>query len=142
MFQSLTHWFESLAEESKLFTNNNDETLHSALASVLYHIISADKNVEVREKHQFCAILKQEFDLSDEQVDHLYRAAKSSSSDPQQDLHTVNKFLKQKPAVRLNFMRKLIRLVDIGGTHDSELALFYQTLHEVFPEIKQMSEER
>ena len=102
MFQSLTHWFESLAEESKLFTNNNDETLHSALASVLYHIISADKNVEVREKHQFCAILKQEFDLSDEQVDHLYRAAKSSSSDPQQDLHTVNQFLKQKPGIHFH----------------------------------------
>ena len=141
MFQSLTHWFESLGEESKLFTNSNDETLHTALASVLYHIISADNKVAMREKHQFCAILKEEFDLSDEQVDHLYQAAKSSSSDPQQDLHTVNKFLKQKPVVRLDFMRKLIRLVDIGGTHDAELAVFYQTLHEIFPEIKQAPEE-
>lgn len=141
MFESLAHWFDSLAEQSKLFTNSHDESLHSALASVLYHIISADKEVGDREKHRFCGILKQEFDLNDEQVKHLYEAAKSSSSDPHQDLHTVNLFLKQKPAVRLNFMLKLMQLVDIDGTQDSELAVFYQTLHEVFPEIKQIPKE-
>ncbi len=138
MFESLTHWFDSLAEESKLFNDRNDETLHSALASVLYHIISADKKVVSKEKHQFARIMKQEFGLDDDQVRHLYEAAKSSSSDPQTDLHTVNHYLKQKPAVRLNFMRKLIQLVDINGTEDSELTVFYQTLHEVFPEIKQV----
>ncbi|MCP4430390.1 MAG: hypothetical protein GY806_05370 [Gammaproteobacteria bacterium] len=137
MFESLAHWFDSLAEESRLFNNRNDETLHSALASVLYHIISADKKVANKEKHQFARILKQEFGLDDDQVNHLFEAAKSSTADPQDDLHTVNHYLKQQPLVRMNFMQKLIQLVDINGTEDSELALFYQTLHEVFPEIKQ-----
>ncbi len=138
MFESLTHWFDSLAEESKLFNDRDDETLHSALASVLYHIISADKKVVSKEKHQFAQILKQEFGLDDDQVNHLYEAAESSTSDPQTDLHTVNHYLKQKPAVRLNFMSKLIQLVDIDGTEDSELEFFYKTLHEVFPEVKQV----
>lgn len=138
MFESLTHWFDSLAEDSKLFNDRNDETLHVALASVLYHIISADKNVVSKERHQFANIMKQELGLDDDQVDHLYEAAKASKSDPHADLHTVNHYLKQKPAVRLNFMRKLIQLVDINGTEDSELALFYETLHEVFPEVKEI----
>ncbi len=106
--------------------------------TVLYHIISADKNVASKEKYRFALILKQEFGLDHDQVNHRYEAAKSSSSDPQADLHTVNRYLKQKPAVRWNFMRKLIQLVDINGAENSELALFYQTLHEVFPEVKQV----
>lgn len=138
MFESLTQWFDSLTEESKFFTDTDDETLHSALASVLYHIISADKKVVSKEKYQFAHILKQEFDLNDDQVNHLFEAVKSSSADPQADLHTVNYYLKKKPAVRMNFMRKLIQLVDINGTEGSKLALFYQTLHEVFPEVKQV----
>jgi uncharacterized tellurite resistance protein B-like protein len=50
MFESLTHWFNSLKNESKLFDHPEDEILHSALASVLYHVISADQHVDAREK--------------------------------------------------------------------------------------------
>ena len=75
MFESVKHWFDSLKEESKLFDHRDDEILHSALASVLYHVISADQHVDARERHQFDRILKQEFDLNDEQVDHLISAA-------------------------------------------------------------------
>ncbi len=32
MFKSLTHWFDSLVEESKFFNDPDDETLHSALS--------------------------------------------------------------------------------------------------------------
>jgi hypothetical protein len=43
MFESLTHWFDSLENESKLFNNPEEEALNSALASVLYHNINADQ---------------------------------------------------------------------------------------------------
>ncbi len=72
MFESLTHWFDSLENESKLFNNPEEEALHSALASVLYHNINADQRVVSREKHKFAAIPEQEFDLEHEQIDHLY----------------------------------------------------------------------
>jgi uncharacterized tellurite resistance protein B-like protein len=49
MFDSLKHWFDSLKEESKLFEHREDEILHSALASVLYHVISADQHVDSKE---------------------------------------------------------------------------------------------
>ena len=137
MFESLTHWFDSLAKESKLFNNPEDEALHSALASVLYHIINADDRVVSREKHEFEAILKQEFELDDEQIEHLYQAAKSSTSTLLADLQTVNHFLKQKPVLRMNFMAKLIQLIDVDGVNNRELDLFYETLHLVFPEVKQ-----
>ena len=137
MFESLTQWFESLENESKLFNNPEEEALHSALASVLFHIISADKKIANREKHQFATILKQEFDLADEQIDHLYEAAKSSTSDLHADLKTVSHYLKQNPALRMNFMSKLIQLVDIDGAQDRELDIFYEALHLVFPDIKQ-----
>jgi uncharacterized tellurite resistance protein B-like protein len=139
MFASLTHWFDSLKNESKLFQHPEDEILHSALASVLYHVISADQQVDAREKHEFERILKQEFDLDDSQVEHLYRAAKTSTADVQGDLHTLNFYLKRNPSVRMVFMRKLLQLIDIHGTQPAELDLFFDTLHEVFPEVKEIT---
>jgi len=137
MFDSLKHWFDSLAQESKLFEHSEDEALHSALASVLYHIVSANKQVDKREIHLFEKIMEQEFDLNKDQVDHLYQAASQSTTDWHGDLHTINHFLKSKPAVRMNFMKKLIQLVDVDGIQDDELEAFYETLHEVFPEIRE-----
>jgi len=138
MFDSVKHWFESLNEESKLFQHRDDEILHSALASVLYHVISADQHVDAREKHEFERMLKQEFDLNQDQVEHLYRTAKASSQDVHGDLHTINFYLKRNPTMRMSFMRKLLQLVDVHGTHGAELALFFEALHEVFPEVREI----
>ena len=138
MFESLKHWFDSLTEESKLFEHRDDEILHIALASVLYHVINSDQHVDAREKHEFDRIMKQEFDLNDEQVDHLYQRAKGSTADVQGDLHTINFYLKHKPAVRMTFMRKLLQLVDVHGAHDEQLDLFFEALHEVFPEVREI----
>ena len=137
MFESLKHWFDSMEKGSKLFNNLENEALHSALASVLFHIISADKQVVSKEKEKFAAILRQEFDLDEEQIEHLYQAAKSSTSDPYTDLQMVNHYLKLNPVLRMNFMNKLNQLVDINGVQDCELDVFYEVLHQVFPEIKQ-----
>lgn len=136
MFESLMLWFDSLGKESRLFQHPEDEALHSALASVLYHIISMDKQVASKEKHMFTTILKREFGLDDDQISHLYQAASSSTSDWHSDLHAINGFLKQNPAVRMNFMQYLIRLIDIDGVQDGELEAFYEALQEVFPEIR------
>lgn len=138
MFDSLKHWFDSLKEESKLFNHRDDEILHIALASVLYHVISADQHVDAREKHEFERILKQEFDLNIEQVDHLYLAAKGSTADVHGDLHTINFYLKRNPVIRMTFMRKLMQLIDVHGTRGEELDLFFETLHEVFPEVREI----
>jgi uncharacterized tellurite resistance protein B-like protein len=142
MFESISHWFDSLKNESKLFEHPEDEILHSALASVLYHVINADQHVDAKERREFDRILKQEFDLDDEQIDHLYRAAKGSAADVHGDLHTINFYLKRNPAVRMTFMRKLLQLVDVHGAHRGELDLFYETLHEVFPEVKDLGNQQ
>ena len=141
MFASLTHWFDSLKNESKLFEHPEDEILHSALASVLFHVISADQHIDAREKHEFERILKQEFDLNDDQVEHLYQSSKSSTADVHGDLHTLNYYLKRNPLVRMVFMRKLLQLIDIHGTQASELDLFFEALHEVFPEVKEITDD-
>jgi uncharacterized tellurite resistance protein B-like protein len=138
MFDSLKHWFDSLAQESKLFQHPEDEALHSALASVLYHIVNANKQVDKREMRLFTKIMKQEFGLKDDQIDYLYQTASQSTADWHSDLHTINEFLKTKPVVRMNFMKKLIQLVDVDGIQENELEAFYETLHEVFPEIKEL----
>ena len=141
MFESLTHWFESLKNEGKLFKHSEDEGLHAALASVLFHVINADHQVDASEKREFDRILKQEFELNQDQVDHLYHAAKGSSADMHGDLHTINFYLKRNPAVRMIFMRKLIQLVDVHGTHRAELEVFYETLDELFPELKSLHQD-
>ncbi len=137
MFESFKHWFDSLGKESLIFNNPQDEALHSALASVLFHLINADKQESSKAKHKFATILKHQFELNDEQIEYLYQAAKSSASDPHTDLQTVNHYLKQDPALRMNFMNKLNQLIDIDGVQDNELDIFYEALHLVFPEIKQ-----
>ena len=136
MFESLKHWFESLEQDSKLFEHRDDALLHVALASVLYHIISADKQADSSERHQFERFLKFEFDLDSEQVEHLYQAARASTVDVRSDLHTINLYLKPNPSMRLRFMQMLLNLIDIHGVKNDELALFYEALHEIFPEVK------
>lgn len=136
MFESLSHWFDSIREGSRLFNNADDERLHAALASVLYHIIDADSEVSAREKAAFVSILDQEFDLDEEQALHLFEAARSSTCDLHDDLHTINRYLKQGSMVRLHFMKYLIRLSDIDGLHDYELEVFNEAMREVFPDCK------
>ena len=138
MFDSLKHWLESIKEGSKLFDHRDDEVLHSSLASVLYHVISADAHVIDKEKHKFAAILKKEFELNDEQIEHLYQAAKTSTSDLHSDLHTINLHLKKTPLVRMNFMQQIVQLADADGLNKQSLDVFYETLHEIFPEVKDL----
>ena len=136
MFESLKHWLESLDKESKLFNHPDDETVHIALASLLHHIISADNLESAKEKHKFSSILKEEFNLNDEQIEHLYEHTKATSSDLKSDLKAINEHLKDKPALRMHFMEKINQLIDIDSVKESELDIFYETMHVVFPEIK------
>lgn len=137
MFDSLKQWFDSLTEDSKLFEHSDSEALHSALASVLYHTIGVNRQIVERERQMFAEILKRECDLNNEQIEHLYQAASQSTHDWHEDLHTINRFLKTRPLVRMNFMQTLMRLIDVDGVQDGELAVFYETLHEIFPDIRQ-----
>ncbi len=136
MFDSLKHWFASLEDRSKLFDHPDNELLHVALASVLYHIIAASQAAGARERREFDRILMQEFGLEQAQVDHLYAAAQASTSDLREDLHTVDFFLKANPQVRLRFLQSLLRLIDLHGVERAELDLFYDVLHEIFPETR------
>ena len=136
MFESIKHWFESLEEDSKLFEHREDEMLHSALASVLFHIVNSDGYVDSAERHEFERILKTEFDLDQVQAKHLFQAAQASTADVHDDLHTINHYLKQNPNIRLHFMEMLMRLIDIHGIEKGELDVFYEAVHEIFPEVK------
>lgn len=138
MFESISHWFDSLKQQSRLFDRPDDEVLHGALASVLYHIINADQQVDRREKHEFERLMTQEFDLDAAQVEHLYQAAKASTADVRGDLHTINFYLKRNPLMRMSFMRKLLQIADVHGAHEGEMALFFEALHEVFPEVREL----
>lgn len=141
MFDSIKHWFDTLEQQGRLFEHPEDHGLQAALASVLYHVISADQHLDARKKHEFERVLKQELQLDDDRAEHLYLAARDSSGDLHADLHTVNFYLKRNPMVRLEFMRKLLQLIDVEGTDPRELEIFYQALHEVFPEVKDLRDE-
>ena len=136
MFESLKHWLESLEDESRLFNHPDDEAVHIALASLLHHIISADNLESTKEKHKCTSILKEEFNLNDEQIDHLYEHTKATSSDLKTDLQIINEHLKDKPALRMHFMEKINQLIDIDSVKERELDIFYETMHVIFPEIK------
>ena len=95
-------------------------------------------NTMAREKREFGRILKQEFDLDAAQIDHLFESARVATGRPEEDLHTIATHLKDKPAVRMIFMRKLLQLIDTEGVQREELAVFYDALKEIFPEASKL----
>ena len=136
MFESIKHWLESLDNKNSLFDHSDDESIHLALASVLYHVIQVDHRESRKELSEFSKVLRQEFALSDEQINYLHTAVESANSNFEEDLRTINEYLKDKPMVKMSFMQKLIKLISIDGVLDDELDDFNQALHVIFPEIK------
>jgi len=140
MFESLKHWFESPADENKLFNHPDDDAIHMALASLLYHVMSTDKRVTDREKHEFGKILREEFDLKDKQVARLFDQVKSLQSDIHDDLETIKHYLKENQRVRMRFMDKLNHLITMDGVKSEELRIFYDAQKALFPEISERSD--
>lgn len=144
MFKSLKHWLASIALNNSpetLFTNINDEVVHVALASLLYHVIAADQFESDKEKKLFSKILQTEFGLNSEQVGLLYSYVKPLKSDLRSDLNTLNHYLKNKPGLRMNFMKKLNQLIDIDGINSKELEIFNDAMQVFFPDIKNKQNE-
>ena len=137
MFESLKHWFEALdKDDERVFNHADDQVLHVALASLLFHIISADRIESPKERQLFAEILKDECGLDDEQARHLYARAKSLGSSVHDDLETINHYLKDNPMLRQRFMEKLNRLIDIDWVKESELEAFNEALRVFFPDIR------
>ncbi|WP_250657170.1 TerB family tellurite resistance protein [Alkalimarinus coralli] len=140
MFESLKHWFESSATESKLFNHADEETIHIALASLLYRVIASDHRESDREKHEFADILRTEFDLNDAQIASLYKQAKHLNSSLATDLETIDHYLKQNPHLRMIFMKKLNHLISLDGVTSNEMEVFYNAQSVLFPELSGESE--
>ena len=134
MFKSLQHWFEALAEQDKLF-KDDDESVRTALASVLFHIIKADARESGREKADFERILTREFGIDHAEVADLYSNVHTLESDLQSDLATLKAHLKDNPTFRMRLMQKLNHVVSLDGVDTRELAVFNQAVVLMFPEL-------
>jgi len=135
MFESLKHWLNNLDKENSLFEHRESEVLHVALASLLYHIISADGHERSCEKRMFSTIMAKEFLLSEQQITQLYGYVKTLNSELTSDLTTVNAYLKANPNLRMAFMEKLNQLICVDEVENEELTIFYQAMKTVFPVV-------
>ena len=136
MFESLKHWFENLPHADHLFEHPEVEKIHVALASVLYHIITADQLASHNEMKKFQEILTNEFNMTSDQISTLYGYVKTLKSDLKTDLKTVEEYLKQNPALRMRFMGKLNQLICVDGTKNDEIEIFYDAMKVIFPEVE------
>jgi len=134
MFKSLQHWFDALAEQDKLFKDAG-ESVRTALASVLFHVIKADARESDKEKAEFERILTGEFGIDHAAVAHLYHNVHTLESDLQTDLSTLKEHLKDNPNIRLSLMRKLNHVVSLDGVDTRELAVFNEAVALMFPEL-------
>lgn len=141
MFESFKKWFESFDGEASQFNHTEDDTIHVALASLLYHIISADDLASDKEKHKFSSILHEEFNLSEKQIAHLYSFVTSLKTDLRSDLNTVNLYLKENPHLRMTFMSKLNQLIAVDGVKTNELGIFYDAMRVIFPEVAEKNDQ-
>jgi uncharacterized tellurite resistance protein B-like protein len=135
MFESIKSWFEAMNEHSEHFDHKDEEAVHVALASLLYHIISVDNLQSDKEKHLFSSILREEFNLNSEQVISLYDQVKTLETDFHQDLATISEHLVKNPHLKMSFMEKLIHLMSVDGITEKELVIFNDAIKVVFPEI-------
>lgn len=135
MFKSVKEWLHA-GTHLHSFNDIDDTRLHLALASLLVHITEADHHETRREHRAFSRILREEFDLSQEQVDALHDQVHGLESELADDLDVISQYLKDTPTVRMAFMEKLNRLIDIDGVQSEELDVFYKTLSTVFPDVK------
>lgn len=135
MFKSVKDWLHS-GTHLHSFSDIDDTRLHLALASLLVHITEADHHETRREHRAFSRILRDEFELSQEQVDALHDQVHGLESELSEDLKVISQYLKDTPTVRMAFMEKLNRLIDIDGVQNDELDVFYQTMSTVFPDVK------
>jgi uncharacterized tellurite resistance protein B-like protein len=135
MSRSLKHLLESFETESRLFNHADDEAIHVALASLLYHVISSDGVESEKEKHGFAKIMKKEFTLNDAQIASLYKQVKMLNHDSADDLHTINQYLKKNPTTRMLSMKKLIQLISLDGVNSKELEYFTKAKSTLFPEL-------
>ena len=136
MFESLKHWFENLPHADHLFEHPEEEKIHVALASVLYHVVSADHNESRNEKEKFQQFLSEEFDMNKEQISTLYGYVKTLKSDLKSDLKTVEEYLKHNSALRMRFMGKLNQLICVDGSKNDEIEIFYEAMKVIFPDIE------
>jgi uncharacterized tellurite resistance protein B-like protein len=120
---------------SKLFDHPDDQEIHVALASLLYHVISVDHTKSRKEKHEFANILKEQFDLNDQQVSELYSHVKKVNTTVSSDLKIIDQHLKHNPHLRLLFMTKLNHLIQVAGLTPAEMEIFYSAQKILFPDI-------
>tara|TARA_R110002072_G_scaffold90500_8_gene202501 strand:- start:7301 stop:7732 length:432 start_codon:yes stop_codon:yes gene_type:complete len=118
-----------------LFDHSDDKEIHVALASLLYHVISADHTESRKEKHEFASILKDQFDLNEQQVAELYSHVKKVNTTVSADLKIIEQHLKHNPHLRLAFMKKLNHLIAVAGLKETEMEIFYSAQKILFPEI-------
>tara|TARA_R110001592_G_scaffold103298_2_gene291138 strand:+ start:5853 stop:6272 length:420 start_codon:yes stop_codon:yes gene_type:complete len=126
----------AFGHNSNLFDHPDDKEVHVALASLLYHVISADHTKSRKEKHEFASILKEQFNLNDQQVAELYSHVKKVNTTVSSDLKIIDQHLKHNPHLRLEFMRKLNHLITVAGLTHAEIDIFYSAQKILFPEIE------
>ncbi len=137
MFTPLKKWLSSSEQSVLFFDHPEDEKIHKALASVLFHIVNSENHHESsREYRYFADILEQEFDLNPDQISRLHKRAETSSFDLTKDLTTINEYLKDNPQIRMRFMDKLIHFIDVDGIGDGQLLTFNQALNIIFPNVE------
>jgi len=132
----LQTWLQQTGQADHHFHHPEKDSLHIALASLLYHIMFADGRTSNKEMKEFSDILIQEFEINDEQVDLLFEYVKASNTHLENDLETINTYLEVNPHLRMNFMQKLMHLVSIDGINEKELKIFNNAMSKFFPEIK------
>ncbi len=135
MFNFMTKKDPSAGHSSNLFDHPDDEEIHVALASLLYHVISAEHTKSGKEKHEFASILKDQFDLNNRQVAELYSHVKKVNTTVSSDLSIIDQHLKHNPHLRLVFMKKLNHLIEVAGLTQAEMEIFYSAQKILFPEI-------
>lgn len=136
MFEAFKSWLNELNEAAQSFNHPEDDAIHVALASLLYHIVAADQAESDKEKDRFCKLMMSEFDLNQIQIGVLYSYVKQKDFSLEEELQVINKYLKEEPVLRMRFFDKLNQLMNLDGVTDTELEVFNTAVKSVFPDIQ------
>jgi uncharacterized tellurite resistance protein B-like protein len=132
MFDHIRHWLHEMATEKHIFSEDDNPFLRASIAAILYHVIMSDNEEDSRERKLFTRFFGEEFGLSEDNAEELYREAKRMNQDYITCLQVINEELKDNTIEKMEVLEYINKIITLKGVREKEIQLFEEAKRILF----------
>ena len=107
-------------------------TLQDSFATILCSIIMSDNIISEKEKKKFMGFFKDEFSLSVEEIEALFKKSMDSLANLDTHLFQLKKGLEDYPTEKARFMKYLNECIICDGVDNREYIIFEEIRSKLF----------